>query len=79
MVTKSMRPTREGYSKILDKLSKMLRQKPMTAKAIAAAFGCARPVAYQRVRELRKRGETVYTIPLRESPTGPESTAYGVR
>jgi DNA-binding Lrp family transcriptional regulator len=70
---------RSEYTKVLNKLSASLRRKPMTARAIAEAFNCCRPVAYERLRALEKRGETVFQIRIRESVTGPQSTAYGVR
>ncbi len=71
--------TRENYGKTLDNLTAMLKRKPMTARAIAAAQRCSRPVAYQRLEALRERGETVYALPVREASRGPLSVAYGIR
>lgn len=72
-------PTRDEYEKTLNKLAAMLRKKPMTAKAISESLKCCRPVAYERLRALQERGEQVFQIPIRESATGPSSTAYGIR
>lgn len=72
-------PTKQDYDATLDRLCRVLRQKPLTAKAIADRFSCSKPVAYQRIAALRARGVAVYTIPVRESATGPRATAYGVR
>lgn len=71
-------PSRLDYDQTLDKLAAMLRRKPMTAKAIAAHFKCCRPVAYQRLRDLKARGETLTRKKVRESATGPKSYVYSV-
>jgi predicted transcriptional regulator len=72
-------PSRSDYTKTLDRLSQLLRRKPMTARAIAEHMNCRKPTAYQRLRDLQKRGEEVFTTQVRESDTGPLSTAYSVR
>lgn len=71
-------PKRTEYQKTLAKLAAMLRKQPMTAREIAEVLGCCKPAAYQRIRALQSR-EQVYTIPRRESVTGPKSIAYGIR
>lgn len=70
---------RADYTQTLDKLTALLRRKPLTAKAIAAAMGCCKPAVYHRIAALRERGEQLYSFSTRESPTGPMSTAYGIR
>jgi hypothetical protein len=72
-------PTKAAYSETLDRLAKLLKRKPMTAKAISAEIGRCRPVAYQLIKALRRRGDAVYELAVRESVTGPTSTAYGLR
>ncbi len=67
------------YQRTLDRLVALLKHEPMTARQIAAELKCCRPAAYQRLEALKKRGERLYTMALRESVTGPGSTAYGIR
>lgn len=71
-------PSKSDYEKTLDKLSKLLRRKPLTAKQIAAALACCKPVAYQRVKALQARGERVHIKRVREGNTGPESAQYAI-
>lgn len=70
--------SRKGYEETLGALHAMLKAKPMTARAVARVLKCCKPTAYQRLRELRKRGAVLLRVKVRESVTGPESTAYGV-
>jgi hypothetical protein len=60
-----------------------LRQRPLTAAAVARVFRCSKPVAYERIAELRRRirgtGSTVQTTKVRENKTGPLSVAYFVK
>jgi predicted ArsR family transcriptional regulator len=71
-------PSREAYEKTLDKLASLLRKKPMTAKQIAERLGCCKPVAYERLKSLTKRGDKLYTTKVREGSVGPKSIAYGL-
>lgn len=65
-------------SETLDALEQLLREQPMTARAIAAAMGCCRPVAYDRLRALKKRGVKLRQRRVREGASGPKATAYSV-
>lgn len=67
------------YEKALDQLAALLRRKPLTARAIAAVLGCCKPAAYGRLAALRQRGDSVYSMEVREGAVGPKSLAYGVR
>ncbi len=69
----------QRYTKVLDRLAALLRREPMTARQIAEELKCCRPAAYQRLAALKKRGERIFTMPIRESVTGPGSTAYVIR
>lgn len=71
--------TKDDYDKALDKLTELLKAKPLSARAIAKALRCCRPTAYARLAALRERGAAVYEMTARESVTGPDSTLYGVR
>jgi predicted transcriptional regulator len=71
--------SREEYGKTLDKLAKLLRRKPHTAKQIAAAMGCGKPIAYARIRDLMERGELVETEKIRASKSGPRAQAYFIQ
>jgi predicted transcriptional regulator len=42
----------DTYVETLDRLSRLLRRKPMTAEQIAKAMGCCKPIAYARIRAL---------------------------
>lgn len=70
---------RPEYTATLDRLAALLKKKPLTAKAIAKAMDCCIPAAHGRLAALRERGDALYTMPVRESPVGPLSTAYGLR
>lgn len=70
---------RPDYNSTLNRLADLLRQAPLTARAIAKALKISKPTAYEQIDALRTRGFCVYSLPIRESPTGPGSTAYGVR
>lgn len=75
-----MMPSRKEYPARLKALTELLRLKPMTAKAIAEALGCSKPVVYRRLAALRKCARLkIYEMTVRESVTGPHATAYGVR
>lgn len=67
------------YNHTLGRLEVLLRRTPMTARAIAKTMGCCRPVAYQRLAALRARGLPICEVQIRESATGPRSTAYSIR
>jgi transposase len=73
-------PSESAYSDTLDRLATLLRRKPLTAREIAAHFGCCIPIAYTRIKALRAQGLAVYTMPANTpSRPGPKSLAYGVR
>lgn len=74
-----MKAKRSKYDLRLDDLAAMLKQEPMSAKTVALVFECCKPAAYQRIAALRARGDVVYEIPIRESVTGPDSIAFGIR
>lgn len=67
--------TRKEYTAEIARLAVMLRQRPMTARAIAKALRCSKPVAHERLKALQK-AHTVVTRKVRESPTGPLAIAY---
>ena len=62
----------------LEELERMLRESPMTARAIAEAMGCSKPVAYARLRALSQRVRLARRK-VRERPSGPKAVAYAVR
>lgn len=63
----------------LAELVELLSQGQMlTAMQIAARTGCSKPVAYERLEALRKRGTRFQTVKVREGVTGPKSIAYAV-
>lgn len=73
-------PTQAQYEKTLDRLVDLLRDKPMTAREIAKAMKCCRPVVYERLDALEKRGTAVFKLTRFRIPgTGPKPIAYGVR
>jgi predicted ArsR family transcriptional regulator len=73
-------PSRDEYDKTLAKLEALLRRKAMTAKAIAEALRCCRPVAYQRLRALEARGLNVVVEPARDAgKPGPKAVAFRIR
>lgn len=82
-------PSQAAYSDTLDRLAEMLRRKPMTAREIAEAFKCCKPIAYKRLQALRQRGDVVFEEMLPPDSrmlggrmlkrSGPRSVAYGVR
>ena len=63
---------------VVDALAAVLRDRALTAAAIARIFHCARPVAYARVRALRDRGVEVVETDVREGRSGPISKAYKI-
>jgi transposase len=64
----------------LDQLAARLKRQPMTARQIAEAFNVARPTAYEWIRKLTARGESVFEIRTRASKrTGPRPVVYGIR
>jgi predicted transcriptional regulator len=72
-------PSRVEYDETLTRLADLLRERPMTARAIAAEFKCSKPVAYARLRDLVQRGHKLKTSRVRESTRGPQSLAYELR
>lgn len=50
----------------------------VTAAQIAVKTGCSKPVAYDRLEALRKRGVVFQTMRIREGLTGPKSVAYAI-
>lgn len=66
------------YLKILDRLTVLLRRKPMTARAIAEAMHCSRPVAHDRLAALRLRGERLLEVSASQRSTGPKAVAYWI-
>lgn len=74
----------QQYADTLNQLAAMIRRKPMTARAIAEELGCCKPVVYQRLRELARRGRTVTAQPAPELPrgercSGPRAVVYSCR
>lgn len=67
----------EEYDAV-DALAAVLRDRPLTAAAIARVFNCSRPVAHKRIRALRDRGHQLSELPVREGQSGPMSVAYGL-
>lgn len=73
---------RAEYDKVLDQLATMLRRKPRTARAVAEALGCSRPVAYARLEDVKERlrpGERLHVERVRESVRGPPAVCYSIR
>lgn len=50
----------------------------MTAAQIAQQTGCSKPVAYDRLCMLKRRGVEFQTVTVREGVTGPKSIAYAI-
>ena len=50
----------------------------LTAAQIMTQTGCSKPVAYDRIEALRKRGVVFQTVRVREGSTGPRSVAYAI-
>jgi DNA-binding MarR family transcriptional regulator len=67
-----------AYTKALDRLAALLRQRPHTARVLAEKLGCSRPTVYARIDALRVRGEQVYTLPAEADGTGPRPLAFGI-
>lgn len=66
------------YVRILNRLSRLLRRRSMTAREIAEHFGCCKPQAYARVKALQARGENVVSIPVDSRRPGPRAVAYWI-
>lgn len=64
---------------VLDRLATMLRRQPLTARQVAERLSISRPTAYEWIRALAERGESVYQIPARQTGPGPRAKAYGIR
>lgn len=63
----------------LDRLLKVLRRTPLTARQIAERFGVSKPTAYARVRALLERGEPIYERRERRlGVPGPAVAVFGV-
>jgi hypothetical protein len=75
-----MTPAQQRYEQTLDELAAELRRAPMTAREIKERFGCSLPIAYQRIKALkrRRRGERVYEAEVTRGTKGPKPIAYGV-
>jgi predicted transcriptional regulator len=64
----------------IDRLVALLRRKPSTARQIAKDLECSIPTAYVRVRELKRRGLTVFeAADAACKQTGPAPILYSVR
>lgn len=74
-----MPPPRAEYEKTLIKLATLLKRGPLTAREIAKALDCCKPIAYKRLRALKKRGVVLFETPAPRSSTGPKAKAYGIR
>lgn len=77
-------PSPTQYTDTLHQLATLIRRKPLSAKQIADKLDCCKPVVYQRLRELARRGTDVYTTPAPELPrgkrcSGPKAILYGCR
>jgi predicted ArsR family transcriptional regulator len=66
------------YEKTLNRLSRLLRRKPMTAREIADALRCCVPVVYRRLQALEERGERLYCRQTKSSAPGVKAKAYGL-
>lgn len=73
-----MKSTHPNYEKDLEKLAKLLRRKPLTAREISVKLRCCVPTAYQRVRELERRGTPVRRQPAKKVGTGPRALAFAI-
>lgn len=62
----------------LKELESLLRESPMTARAIAERLGISKPTAYARVAKLAMRGVVVQRTKVREGLHGPEADAFSV-
>ena len=63
----------------LNKLSALLRRKPLTPKQIAEQTGCSKPTAYHRIKALVSRGENVYSLRGKGEGPGPTAKLFGIR
>lgn len=50
----------------------------MTAAQIAQQTGCSKPVAYDRLKALRRRGVEFQRVMVRDGVSGPKSVAYAI-
>lgn len=65
--------------KDLIELIRVLSQgRMLTVMQIVEQTGCSKPVAYERLEALRKRGVVFQTVKVREGITGPKSVAYAI-
>lgn len=63
----------------LDRLLRVLRRTPLTARQISERFNVSKPTAYARVRALIKRGDPIYERRGRRlGVPGPASVTFGV-
>ena len=67
------------YSRTLDVLLALLRERPMTARQISQRLKCSRPIAYARLRALIARGDEVYSYRTGSTGPGPRPITWGVR
>ncbi len=65
------------YAKALTQLEKLLRRKPMTARALAKKLGCSKPALYKRLRALEAE-HPLTKRKVRESTTGPSAWLYSL-
>ncbi len=64
------------YEETLNKLSALIRRKPMTAKEIAKAMKCCKPAVYQRLAALDQR--LLCTRNGKSKQTGPAPLVYWI-
>lgn len=62
----------------LDELRRLLSERPMTAREIAAETGCSMPAVYRRIVELGRRGAKVKARAMKWRRVGPRPVAYRV-
>jgi DNA-binding Lrp family transcriptional regulator len=63
----------------LDRLVKLLKVKPMTARQIAKATDCATPTVYQRIKALEDRGVKIWKLAVPDlKRSGPPATTFSV-
>lgn len=68
------------HEQALTRLAKLLKRGPMTARAIAQATDCCKPVAYARIRALQERGFSLYSVRASDGSArrGPKALAWGI-
>lgn len=78
MSAKTPKPSAK-YTKNLDKLAAMLRDRARTVRELAKELKCCKPTIYARIEALRARGDPVFTFTVVDGgETGPRPLAYGI-